>query len=335
MGGTRSTSPVAAVLAGASCIAASAILVRLSGSSATAAAFFRCAFALPVLAVLVRIDRNSPARIPMSRRATWIARLAGAFLAGDLVLWSHSIAAVGAGLATVLGNLQVLVVGILAWALLGERLAPSLKAALPLMAAGVGLVGGLVGSRSYGAHPGLGVIFGAATSACYAAFILLLRHVMATMPEQARPASTGIVRPLFEATCGAALTAAALGLALRDFRIGPVWPALGWLALLAVSSQVIGWILITSSLASLPAALTSTLLLVQPVGAVALGAIVFGEHPSPVQLAGVGLILVGVVVATAGEQFVRRFRSGLLQGNELVAADIAAPRNAGGGKVPG
>ena len=40
--------------------------------------------------------------------------------AADLTFWHHSIDAVGAGLATVLGNIQVVFVGLLAWAL-GER----------------------------------------------------------------------------------------------------------------------------------------------------------------------------------------------------------------------
>ena len=39
----------------------------------------------------------------------------------DLILWHHSIADVGAGLATVLGNLQVVLVAFAAWAVLGER----------------------------------------------------------------------------------------------------------------------------------------------------------------------------------------------------------------------
>ena len=50
-----------------------------------------------------------------------LAAIAGLFFAGDLLFWHHAIEAVGAGLATVLGNLQVIVVGIVAWLLLGER----------------------------------------------------------------------------------------------------------------------------------------------------------------------------------------------------------------------
>jgi drug/metabolite transporter (DMT)-like permease len=106
-----------------------------------------------------------------------------------------------------------------------------------------------------------------------------------------------IVAPLFEATVGTASGALVLGLALRDFRLGPAWPALGWLVVLALTSQVIGWLLITMSMPKLPAWLVSSLLLVQPVGSLALGALFLGERPSPVQLAGVAAILTGVLIA--------------------------------------
>ena len=110
--------------------------------------------------------------------------------------------------------------------------------------------------------------------------------------------------PLFEATLGGAATAALLGLALHDFRLGPSWPwpTLGWLALLALTSQVIGWLLITVSMPRLPAGLIGALLLVQPAGSVALSYAVLGERPSALQLAGVVLVLFGVLVAFGGRQ---------------------------------
>jgi drug/metabolite transporter (DMT)-like permease len=69
--------------------------------------------------------------------------------------------------------------------------------------------------------------------------------------------------------------------------------------LLALSSQVVGWLLISTSLPRLPAALTSVLLTVQPVGSVILGVIIFSEAPSAIQMAGVACIFSGILVATA------------------------------------
>jgi len=41
---------------------------------------------------------------------------AGALFAGDMLLWTQAIGEVGAGLSTVLVNVQVVMVALLAWA---------------------------------------------------------------------------------------------------------------------------------------------------------------------------------------------------------------------------
>jgi drug/metabolite transporter (DMT)-like permease len=72
------------------------------------AAFYRCAYAVPpLLAIALWERRRYGSRGFRSRTLAWIA---GAFFAADLILWHHSIAGVGAGLATVLGNVQVVLV---------------------------------------------------------------------------------------------------------------------------------------------------------------------------------------------------------------------------------
>lgn len=311
---TQLRSPVTAVTAGALCIASSAIVMQLAGSSAVAAALFRCLFALPVLGFLAWREqrRGAPA---MGSRARWTARAAGVLLAVDLVVWSHSITAVGAGLATVLGNLQVVILAGLAWVILGERPRRSLVLALPLLLGGVVLVAGLIGHRSVGHSPLAGVAYGAGASLLYSGYILVLRQAMPpgrspdagpTEGEPGPPARAAVAQPLYQATLGATATSAVLALALPGFRIGPLWPALGWLALLALTSQVLGWMLISASLPRLPAGLLGALLLVQPVGAVALGAVVLGQYPSLTQLSGVLIVVAGVLVATSGPRAVPR-----------------------------
>src|ERR1019366_455948 len=175
----------ACALLGAMTIAFSSILVRLSHASPSTAAIFRCAYALPVLGWLARReDRRLGSRSWRDRRA---AVASGVFFAADLILWHHSIGDVGAGLATVLANIQVVLVPLVAWALLSEP-------------------------------PG--------------------RRVLLSLPV-----------------------------------------------------ALLGWLLIPASLPRLPAALTSVLLTVQPVGSVALAALIFGESPSPLQIAGAILVL--------------------------------------------
>ena len=280
--------PVLAALLGACCIAFSGPLVRLADVPPSSAALYRCLLALPVLALLARREDRLLGRLPA--RTRWTAALAGAFFACDLVLWHHTIDAVGAGLATVLGNLQVLVVAVVAWWLLGERPHAGLVAAVPVLLLGVALVSGALGGETYGRDPRLGVLLGLATSVAYAGFLLVLRSGTRDLRR--------LAGPLLWASGAAALCATLLGAALGELAV-PDARSLAWLTLLAVTAQVCGWLLITSSLPRLPAALTSVLLLAQPAGALAVSAVVLGEAPTAVQLGGAAAILAGVVLATA------------------------------------
>ena len=62
------------------------------------------------------------------------------------MFWHHAIEAVGAGLATVLGNLQVIIVGFFAWLLLGERPSRATLLALPSCSPASILISGVVGA---------------------------------------------------------------------------------------------------------------------------------------------------------------------------------------------
>jgi drug/metabolite transporter (DMT)-like permease len=282
--------PLPLAIAGTACISSSAVVMQLAGTSASLTALGRCGFALPVLGLLVWLDRRRGVS-PLAPRSRWLARLAGVFLAADLIVWSHAISDIGAGLGTVVPNLQVLILAVFGWLILRERPSRSLLFASPVMAAGLVLVGGLAGSHAYGADPGAGVLTGAGVAVLYSIYIFLLR--------QATTGGTSAVATLFEATLGATVASAVFGLGLHDFRLGHPWPALGWLALLAITSQVIGWLLITASMSRLPAWMIGVVLLIQPAGSVALGYLVLGQHPSLAQLAGVALMLVGVLAAVS------------------------------------
>ncbi len=277
--------PGLAAVAGALTIAFSAILVRLAEVSPSTAAIFRCAYALPVLGALALWEDRRFGRRTGRERA--LAAAAGVFFAGDLIFWHHAIDDVGAGLATVLGNLQVVIIPFAALALLGERIERRILVALPLVCAGVVLISGALESGAYGEHPARGVLFGFLTGVTYAGFILVLRQGSGDLR---RPAG-----PLFDATAVAAVVAVAAGLAVGDAELVPTWPAHGWLLTLALSSQVLGWLLITVSLPRLPAALTSVTLTIQPVGSVILGVVLLSEEPTLLQLGGVACIIAALL----------------------------------------
>jgi drug/metabolite transporter (DMT)-like permease len=279
---------VLSVLFGAICIAFSAILFRQSHVSPSTGGFFRCFWALPPLALLAWREERRLGPRPL--RARLLAWGAGVFFAADLVLWHHSIDDVGAGLSTVLGNLQVVLVGPAAWLVLGERPRNRALAAMPIALGGVVLISGVVGSAAYGSHPVRGSIYGALTGVAYTGFLLLLR-------EGARDLRR-VAGPLFDATLVSALGCAAIGAVVGELDLLPSLAATGWLILLGLSSQVVGWLLISGSLPRLPAAITSVLLTLQPVLSVLFAALIFGESPSAVQLVGVALVLCGLLVAS-------------------------------------
>jgi len=161
---------------------------------------------------------------------------------------------------------------------------------VPIVLGGVVLISGFVGQGAYGENPALGVLFGVATSFAYAGFLLVLRHGASDLRR--------VAGPLCDATAVAIIVAAVLSPFARGLDVVPSWPSHGWLLLLAISAQVIGWLLSSVSLPRLPAAVTSMILLLQPVMSVLIAAAVLGERPSSVQLVGCVIVLAGVVFAT-------------------------------------
>ncbi len=277
-------SRVLVAAAGAGCIASSSMLVELARTTPATAAAFRCLLSVPVLAFLAAWQVKGEAPRPLRSRMLGVG--AGAFFTFDLDLWHHCIGDAGAGVATVLGNLQVIVVAAVGWLVLGERPSNRLLTGLPVVVAGVLLVSGIVGPAAYGGHPIRGTVYGLGTSIAYAGFILLLRA--------SSSGTRSTAAPLLDASLTAGVLSIGLGAVTDGIDLTPGWASVGWLALLAMLSQVIGWLLISRSLPHLPAAVTALVLLLQPLCALALAAVVLGEQPTWVQLIGAGIVLGGV-----------------------------------------
>ncbi|MDQ5821031.1 MAG: DMT family transporter, partial [Actinomycetota bacterium] len=159
---------------------------------------------------------------------------------------------------------------------------------------GVVLISGAIGADAYGAHPALGVLYGVLTALMYTGFLLALRH---GNQDVRRPAG-----PLCDATAVAAVGSLAAGFVLGDLDLTPSLAATGWLILLALSSQVLGWLLISLSLPRLPAVLTSILLTLQPVSTVVLAMLLLDESPSTLQLVGAAAILTGLIAVSTGRR---------------------------------
>lgn len=274
-------------LLGVLSISFSAVFVRLAAVSPVTATFFRAAYALPVLLPLWLVQRSRDRR---ERSERWLAFAAGLILAVDLALWHESIALVGAGLGTVIANVQVVFVAVAAWMLYGDRPTVARALTIGIVLAGVALTSGLARPDAYGASPVAGAIVGVIAGACYAAFLLVYR----TANRSPGPRSG----PLLDSTAGVVVGALGCALFDRQFILTPGASATLWLVALALLSQVIGWLLIGNALPKLPVVETSVLLLGQPVFAVVWGRLLFAERLSALQWMGAAIVLFGVAALT-------------------------------------
>jgi drug/metabolite transporter (DMT)-like permease len=273
-----------AALVGAVAISFSAIYFALSDVEPITGTLFRTAYAIPVLFVIWWTRRSRDHR-PTWRR--WLAFGAGLMLGIDIVLWHEAIDFIGAGLATLIANSQVIWVTFGAWIIHKEQPSSRVLATVPVVLFGVALVSGLGQNDAFGANPVLGAVLALIAAFFYSGFLLGFR---ASNESFAPPAG-----PLFEATLGALASAAILGLVLDgglDLEI--TFPAHAWLLALALTAQVFGWLLIGHALPRLPAVEIATIILLQPVLTMVWGAIIFSESPSVLQMIGAAIVLGGV-----------------------------------------
>jgi drug/metabolite transporter (DMT)-like permease len=274
--------------AGVLCISFSPILVRAADDAGDLTiAFFRSVYALPILAVIYWATRRGDRRPPRSR---WIAVASGIFLALDLTFWHSAIGEIGAGLATVVVNLQVVIVALIAWALFGEKPGRRAVMLLPVILVGIFLISGAGTADAYGDNPGVGTAQSLLSAMFYAGFVLMLR-------QSGRGHASPPSGPLFDSTVGTTVATLVIGLTIApDFDLAFSWPAHGWIFLLAITAQVVGWLLIARALPLLPALDTSILLLGQPMLAILWARLIFDEALGISQWFGVALVLIGLVI---------------------------------------
>ncbi|WP_235432007.1 DMT family transporter [Nocardiopsis sp. RV163] len=277
------------VLAGALCLSASAVLVKLADVDAATTAVARCAIAVVVLVPLALRERARSGAL--SRGGVLWSLAAGAALGIDYAAWTASIYYVGAGISTVLVNVQVLVLPVLAFLVDRERVTTRFVVTLPLMILGISLVGGLWNASLRGPDTSIGVLLGVLAGCGYGVYLFITRR-------SARRGQGLFVQPLTWASASAAVAAVAVSPVSGGIQLDGI-PVRSWLllALLAVLGQVAAWLLIHHGSVSLPLTTTGGLLLVQPVLALGLSALVLGEHPTALQSAGAAIVVAGVATA--------------------------------------
>ncbi|HEX5339877.1 MAG TPA: DMT family transporter, partial [Gammaproteobacteria bacterium] len=276
------------LLAGAVMISFSAVFVKLVDVPPATSAFYRMLFGGAIL-LGIQVWRREPMRLKPAALA--VLCLAALCFALDLSFWHRSILYVGPGVATLLANFQVFVLAAVGVLVFRERLTWFQIVSIPLAVLGLVL---LVGTDWASFSPGYqaGVILGLITACCYAGYILSLRRARVV-------ANAG--SPIATITVVSLLTAILLALAMwpehASFAI-PSWRDAGWLLAYGVFGQVLGWVLISSSLSKVRASQVGLVLLLQPVCAFVWDVLFFGRRFTVVEIAGAVLALAAIYLGS-------------------------------------
>ena len=198
---TSDRRPMLIALTGAAVISFSPVFYIYSDTNPSTGAFFRMIYALPALALLAFLVRKSDTR---SSGMRWMAFGAGLLLAPDMLSYHISMNFIGIGIATLIGNSQVIIVTLVSWKLFAEKPNPAILISLPVVMIGLVLISGITDSEPYGEDPIKGVIFGVVTAIFYSIFLIMFRYCNRDLA----PVSS----VQFDATFGAALGLLVLGL---------------------------------------------------------------------------------------------------------------------------
>ena len=285
----RSATPTAylALAAAVAGIAWSAIFVRWAGIPGVASAFYRVLIAGVVLLPL-RLARGARgARGRASPRAAAVAVAGGVFFALDIALWNTSVMHTGAAVASILGNNTPVFVGMLSWLVLRKRPRVSYWLGLSLALAGcltIMLGPAHAGSAAITTYGNLMAIGGSFFFAAYLITTERVRREMDTLTFNAL-AIAGSIATLW-------LTCVMLHLSLTGY------PPRTWEALvgLGLVSQFAAYYALVYALGHLPATITSVGLLAQVPCTACLAWLLLAEPLTPLQIAGGGIVLVGIYV---------------------------------------
>lgn len=273
------------LLAGTFALGGSSLLISTIPADPAVIAALRCFLAVPMLLPMVlwelrRVDR--PVALP--RRTVVGALLAGVALGVDYSFWNTSIELVGPGIATVLLNIQLIALPLIAWLVERARPMRQLVLIIPLMLLGVALTAGTfdVGGVQLG-----GVLAGLAAGTAYAIYLAVIRR---TAPATPKPAPFTVLA-LVCLSAGAAASVAAV------LTGGAHWPQepSTWLKLLVLAfvGQVVVFWCLNVGMTGISETATSTLLLLPGVFALGLTAGLLRETPTPWQLLGCVVIILG------------------------------------------
>ena len=160
-------------LFGSTLISFAPLLYQYSETNPVTGAFFRMVYALPILILIIYYRGSTDTR---SRESRYLTFFAGLLISLDFVGYHTAIDYIGTGIATMIGNSQVIIVTLVSWKLLGEKPNKSILFALPVVILGLALISGIWDDEPYGKDPFKGVIAGVFAAIFYSSFLIVYRY---------------------------------------------------------------------------------------------------------------------------------------------------------------
>jgi drug/metabolite transporter (DMT)-like permease len=270
---------------GVLCVGTGPIFVKFIHAAGSLVGFYRLLFASLFLTLPVLI-RNQRTKIEISRGAVKWAILGGIAFSVNLGLWSTALSMTTASKVTLLDNTAPIWVGLFGWLLFGKREGWLYWVGLIITFLGAGLMIN-ISHFQINSLQGGGDILGMLCGFTYAIYLILASRTRIRMD--------GITYSWIVA-CSGAVTLFLVNLAFGVFS-QPLSPESLWLIFaMAISSQVLGWILINHALGLLPVAVASVVLLGQPIVTTILGIFILSEVPSLLQAVGGVICLSGIFI---------------------------------------
>ncbi len=272
-----------ALLFAVTAMGSSAIFVKWANVPGPVFGFYRMGIAIVLTSLLFR--RQAQRSCPWSHRHLWLAALGGLFLAIDLWLWNDAVLTTSAANANLFGNTSVIWVALGAMVLFKERLGPTFWAGLLLALGGVVVILG----QDFLVHPALGLGYSLAILAglFYAIFFLAT--------ARARDQLNAFVAWWLSSLASAAALLV-ISLALRQSFLGYSVQAYECILVVAILTQVGGYLSVNYALGHLPASIVSLSLLAQPIITAILGVPLLGQPIVLAQVIGGALVLAGIVI---------------------------------------
>ena len=288
--------PLLALVLGALAVAFAPILPKLAMDASSigpvATGFWRLTLAFPILLLAwligTRFAKPRTNSAPMSR--FWLV-LPGVIFGFDLLTWHLSFPLTTAANATLLANLEVVLVGLVGWLVLKEHLRWHFAVGAALALGGVVLLILSGPPPMEGRNPLAGDLLALLTAFWYASYLLSVKRVRRNWS-----ALTVIV----VGTAGGMVVLFFSTIISGESFLPDQSEAWIYLLLLAIVPHCIGQGLIIFSLASLPASLAAVTLLLQPVGAACWGWLILGEALNSMQILAGIIVLLGIGLARLG-----------------------------------